>query len=303
MLWKARTSLDDRPGTLARLATECGDSGVNILALQVFPGVGAVTDELVLEAPDDWTQVELAELVERAGASLLGAHPCGEGALADQPARYVGAARTILAQPARFPEVVARLFDADPEPLVGASGGTSGDTMDMVVGDVAVQVHRAASFTATEHARGAALAELVTDVLSRSRSWAEAGPPGRRLGTGSTPEYVAASHAVTAVVDGTAVGRAVLAEVSGPGMRRLVLEVDPAWRRRGIGVRLLLEAARLARSLGDDEAVMVTSADNQAVLPMVLGSGLRGLIRLSGDELTVRVPLRDLARTRSGAEG
>ena len=108
---------------------------------------------------------------------------------------------------------------------------------------------------------------------------------------------------MTAVVDGTAVGRAVLAEVSGPGMRRLVLEVDPAWRRRGIGVRLLLEAARLARSLGDDEVVMVTSADNQAVLPMVLGSGLRGLIRLSGDELTVRVPLRDLARTRSGAEG
>ena len=294
MLWKARTSLPDRPGTLARRATECGDAGVNIVAMHVFPGIGAVTDELVLEVPDDWTAVDLAELVERAGASLVGAHPCGEGALADQPTRYVVAARTILAQPARFPEVVARLFDAEPEPLSGAHSAS--DSMDMVVGDVAVQVHRAAPFTATEHARGAALAELVTDVLARTRSWAETGPPGRRLGTGATPEYVVASHAVSAVVEGTPVGRAVLAEVSGPGMRRLVLEVDPAWRRRGIGVRLLLEAARLARRLGDDELVLVTRADNQAVLPMVLGSGLRGRIRLSGEELTVRVPLRDLAR-------
>jgi hypothetical protein len=44
--------------------------------------------------------------------------------------------------------------------------------------------------------------------------------------------------------------------------------------------------------------VLVTSADNQAVLPMVLGSGLRGRIRMSGDGLTVRVPLRDLEGAR-----
>ena len=294
MLWKARTSLPDRPGTLARLATECGTAGVNIVALQVFPGIGAVTDELVLEVPDRWTAMDLADLVERAGAELVGAHPCGEGALVDQPTRYVRAARTILAQPARFPEVVAQLFDAEPEPLTGP-----GDTMDMVVGDVAVQVHRAAPFTATEHARGTALAELVSEVLARSRTLAEVPPPGRRLGNGTTPEYVATSHAVSAVVAGTVVGRAVLGEVTGPGMRRLALEVDPAWRRRGIGVRLLLEAARLAHGLGDEELVLLTRADNQAVLPMVLGSGLRGRIRLSGDDLTVRVPLRDLSRPRS----
>jgi len=295
MLWKTRTRLPDRPGTLARLAHECGAAGVNIVGLQVFPGVGAVTDELVLEAPADWTQVDLAELVERAGASLVGAHPCGEGALVDQPTRYVQAARTILAEPARFPEVVADLFDAEPEPITSAAG----DTMDMVVADVAVQVHRAAPFTATEHARGSALAELVTDVLARGRALAGSGPPGRRLDDGAAPEYAATSHGVSALVAGTAVGRAVLGEVTGPGMRRLALEVDPAWRRRGIGVRLLLEAARLARGLGDEELLLVTRADNQAVLPMVLGSGLRGRIRLSGEELTVRVPLRDLARSRS----
>lgn len=299
MLWKARTSMPDRPGTLARLASECGAAGVNIVALQVFPGIEVVTDELVLEVPDGWTADDLADLAERAGAGLVGAHPCAEAAAADQPTRYVSAARTILAQPARFPEVVAQLFDAEPEPLAGGAGATH-DTMDMVVGDVAVQVHRAAPFTPTEHARGSALAELVSDVLERSRASAETVSHGRRLGGGTTPEYVATSHAVSAVVADTAVGRAVLAEVTGPGQRRLALEVDPAWRRRGIGVRLLLEAARLAHGLGDEELLMVTRADNQAVLPMVLGSGLRGRIRLSGEELTVRVPLRDLARPRSG---
>lgn len=294
MLWKARISLPDRPGALAGLARECGAAGVNILGLQVFPGIDAVTDELVVEVPGGWGVVDLADLVERAGAGFVGAHPCGEAALVDQPTRYVQAARTVLAQPARFPEVVAQLFDAEAEPL----GGTGGDTMEMVVGDVAVQVHRAAPFTATEHTRGAALAELVSDVMARGRTVLESSAPGRRLGTGTTPDYVASSHAVSAVVDGTPVGRALLAGSDGPGSRRLVLEVDPAWRRRGIGVRLLLEAARVARGLGDEELVLVTRADNQAVLPMVLGSGLRGRIRLAGDELTVRVPLRDLAAPR-----
>ena len=294
MLWRARISLPDRPGTLAGLARECGLAGVNILGLQVFPGVEAVTDELVVQAPDDWTWVDLADLVERAGAGFVGANPCDEGALADQPTRYVQAARTVLAQPARFPEVVAQLFDAEAEPL----DGSGGDTMEMVVGEVGVQVHRAAPFTATEHARGAALAELVSDVMERSRAVVESSAPGRRLGTGRTPDYVASTHSVSAQVEGTVVGRALLAEPTAPGARRLVLEVDPAWRRRGIGVRLLLEAAHLARGLGDQELVLITRADNQAVLPMVLGSGLRGRIRLAGDELTVRVPLRDLAAPR-----
>ena len=36
MLWRARTTLTDRPGSLARLAGACGEAGVNILALQIF---------------------------------------------------------------------------------------------------------------------------------------------------------------------------------------------------------------------------------------------------------------------------
>ena len=295
MLWRARLRLPDRPGALATLASECGVAGVNILGLQVFPGIDAVTDELVLEVPPGWGGADIADLVERAGAESVVSHPCTEAALVDQPARYVAAARTILAHPARFPEVVARLFDAEAEPL---EDGVDHDSMELTVGDVSVQVHRRAPFTASEHARGAGLAELVTDVLDRGREAVASAPPDRRLGTGTTPEVIASSHEVSARVDGTTIGRAVLAEMVSPGARHLHLEVDPAWGRRGIGSRLLLEAARAAAVLGDDELVLVTGADNQAVLPMVLGSGLRGRIRMSGDVLTVRVPLRDLTRAR-----
>lgn len=295
MLWRVRTTLPDRPGALAELAASCGESGVNILGLQIFPGVARVTDELVLRTPADWELADLAELVEHAGGTEVSVLPCTEAALTDQPTRYVLAARSILAQPAGFPEVVAQLFDAEADPI---ETGVDHDSMEMTVSDVSVQVHRAAPFTATEHARGAGLAELVSDVLGRSRDAMAMPEPGRRLGTGATPEFVASSHGVSAMVDGTTVGRAVLAEMVSPGSRRLHLEVDPAWRRRGIGSRLLLEAARAAAGLGDDELVLVTDADNQAVLPMVLGSGLRGRIRMSGDELSVRVPLRDLEVTR-----
>jgi hypothetical protein len=54
MLWRVRTTLSDRPGSLATLALHCGEQGVNILGLQIFPGVEGVTEELVLRAPDTW---------------------------------------------------------------------------------------------------------------------------------------------------------------------------------------------------------------------------------------------------------
>jgi GNAT superfamily N-acetyltransferase len=79
-----------------------------------------------------------------------------------------------------------------------------------------------------------------------------------------------------------------------PGTRAVSLQVDPSWQRRGIGTRLLNDAARLAAGQGIQEIVLTTGADNQAVLPMVLAAGLRGRIRMAADVLTVRIPVRDL---------
>jgi ribosomal protein S18 acetylase RimI-like enzyme len=286
MLWRVRTTLPDRPGALAALAAACGEAGVNILGLQIFPGVESVTDELVLRTPADWREPEISELLARSGGHSVSAAPCTEAALTDQPTRYVQAARSILTLPASFPEVAARLFDAE------AGSSSDLDGMDLVVGDVRVQVSRTAPFTATEHARGAALTGLVSDVLARDH--AELPAPEPRAGAGASPEYVAHGDSVAATIDGISVG---LAVVGADG--ELTLRVDPAWQRRGIGTRLLVDAARLASGLGVDEVVLTTRSDNQAVLPMVMAAGLRGRIRMAGDVLTVRIGVRDLRPLRA----
>jgi len=296
MLWRVRTTLPDRPGALAVLAQHCGEAGVNILGLQIFPDVETVTDEVVLRTPDGWGTAEIDRLIRASGGLSVSAAPCTEAALTDQPTRYVQAARTILAQPASFPEVVAQLFDAEADPATG--DGPPQDVMEFTVGDVEVQVRRTAPFTSTEHARGAALADLVSDVLQRSKESAAIGSntTGRRLGGGQTPEYVHEGDSVSAIINDMVVGLATVQDAlpDDPEVRPVVLRVDPTWQRRGIGTRLLVDASRLAHRLGAAEIVLTTRSDNQAVLPMVLAAGMRGRIRMAADVLTVRVPVRDL---------
>lgn len=289
MLWRVRATLLDRPGALASLAAECGRAGANIVGLQVFPDNDRVTDELVLRTPSDWVAADLAAVVERSGGEAVVVTPCSDDALVDQPTRYVQAARSVLAQPASFPDVVAHLFDADVLP-----GEDAQDVMEMSVGDVQVQIRRLAPFTAVEHARGAAMAELVSDVLGRDRpAFAPSG--GRRMGSGATPAYVVADGTVTALADGVAVGHAaVVPTPDDPSVHTIEIEVDAAWQRRGIGTKLLGDGARVARGLGAVEVVLTTAHDNRAVMPMVLAAGMRGRIRMAGETLTVRISVSEL---------
>jgi len=297
MLWRVRTTLPDRPGTLAALAQACGEAGVNILGMQIFPGADDVTDEFVLRTPDDWGVPEITRLMQSTGGYGVVVQPATEAALVDQATRYVQAARTILERPMSFPEVVAHLFDAEADPSPGEQ--IAHDVMELSVGDSQFEIRRTAPFTPTELARGTAIANLINDVMQRSRESAVIGAaaPGRRLGTGSEPQYTVNGPTVTAMLDGVAVGFATVHEAfadDDEDVRPVELRVDPAWQRRGIGTKLLTDAARLAHMLGASEILLRSRADNQAVLPTVLAAGLRGRIRMAAEELTVRVPVKDL---------
>lgn len=287
MLWRVRATLPDRPGSLAALAAECGRSDVNILGLQLYPGVDLVTDELVLDTPEAWVAADVEALVGRSSGSPVSVARCTEAALADQPTRYMQAAAHVIAAPASFPDVLARLFDAEAEP----DGGSAQDVLDVTVASVLVQVRRTAPFTATEHARAAALAGLVDDALARSSQ----SPVD--VDAGGDLHIVTDGDVLTALVGGQAAGTAAIRPaLDESDALVLTLSVEPAWRRRGIGSRLLGEAVRQAATREATELVVTTSADNQAVLPMVLAAGLRGRIRMSGDRLSVRIPLAALQR-------
>lgn len=288
MLWRVRTSLPDRPGALADLATACGRAGVNIQAIQVFPEASSVTDELVLQVPMDWTGEQVRGLVRSAGADVVSVIAVTTAALEDQPTRYVQAVRAILAQPASFPEIAAHLFDADVAPADGTE-----DVLEMTVGGAAtIQIRRTPPFTATERARAAALAELVGEVLD-----AQAPPAPHQPGAGD-PDYVRDGTVVSALAGGKVAGRAAVtvgADADEPWP--VDLWVDPAWHRRGVGTRLLADIARVARAEGAHEIVLTAPSETKAVLPMVLAAGMRGRIRMAGDSLTVRIALADLRRS------
>lgn len=168
MLWRVRTTMSDRPGSLAALARCCGEQGVNILGLQIFPGLGGVTDELVLRTPDSWGADEVARLVDGAGGSThVTVTPCTEHALTDGPIQYLHALRRVSHDPAALVQVLTRLLDADPEPSTGrpAPEPDGRDRLVAEIGPLRVVLRRTEPFTPTEHARAVAFAEVAAELV------------------------------------------------------------------------------------------------------------------------------------------
>ncbi len=161
MLWRVRTTLPDRPGALAALTRRCGESDVNILAVQIFPGVEGVTDELVLTTPHGWTLRDVAGLVEAAGGTRVSVGRCSEQALVDGPTRYLTALRQAVHGADDLPGLLGRLLDAEP-----AGSGLRAVQDSLVVGAGAhrVELRRTTPFTPTEHARAAAFVAAAAEL-------------------------------------------------------------------------------------------------------------------------------------------
>ena len=259
MFYRVRTRLTDTPGALALLAQQCGDAEVNILALQIYPELGSVTDDLVVETPDSWTAAAVVELVSGAGGDEVSVVPCATHDLVDQPTAWLRAAKTVLESPDALP--------AELTALLGAR----------------------VSWSATEQVRAAALTELA----ERARSVADI-PPTSAAGSAAV-EYDVESDSVKARIGAHVVGAAsLLAVVDVPGVGTSVeatLEVAPAWRRLGIGRQLLRQICGVASGRGVDELMMLAPPTEEGVVPVMAAAGMRGRIRLTEQGLSVHISL------------
>jgi GNAT superfamily N-acetyltransferase len=115
MLWRVRTSLTDRPGSLAQLAATFGGHGLNILSVQIFPEIGTVVDELVVEADDVWSGQDLAGLVATSGGSAVSVTACGARDLVDEPVRWLRAAEQMVQSPEDRGRILAELTHPEVE--------------------------------------------------------------------------------------------------------------------------------------------------------------------------------------------
>src|SRR5689334_11157240 len=252
MYYRVRTKLADTPGALAVLAQHCGDAGVNILALQIYPELGAVTDDLVVETPDSWTAAAVVQLVSGAGGDEVSVVPCATHDLVDQPTAWLRAAQVVLEEPESLP--------AELTALLGAR----------------------VSWSATEQVRAAVLTELA----DRARS---AAPPASTAGA-AVVEYEVGEQQVLARIGVHVVGAAKLHAVVDNAVEAS-LEVAPAWRRLGIGRQLLRQVSGLAAGAGAAELVMLAPATEEGVVPVLAAAGMRGRIRLTEEGLSVHVSL------------
>lgn len=306
MYWSIRGVLEDRPGTLAALASGCGEHNLNILALQIFPTAdGRVLDELVLQTPDAVTAEDLQALCQRAGLQAPAVSVTSAHTLEDQPVRYLRAAAVAVRQPHRLTEQL--------QALAGGAGKATSET---------------------ERARAGALRDLVAAAMFGP--WQEAseapGPrdPHRLLLRETTPadlpglialharcsadtlfrRYHAPAPRLTdrlarallqpsggrsmALLDGDVL--VAHGMVAGPEGLDLGLLVEDRWQRLGLGTRLLHALAQDAAHNGHQSLTCLVQPDNHAMLGLVHDAGLRARLRSQDGLVRISIPLGALTR-------
>lgn len=111
-LWRARTVLKDRPGSLQKLTQSLARLDTNILSIHVHPVHGGVLDEFVLSAPGGLRESELLKALRDGGGSVPHVWPTTALAMADGQTGALSLAARIAANPEELPLAVAELLHA-----------------------------------------------------------------------------------------------------------------------------------------------------------------------------------------------
>ena len=260
MFYRIRTRLPDTPGALATLAGRLGEAGANILGLQIYPDLGSVTDDLVVQVPDACSPVELIGVAEAAGCTEVTVAVCSEHELRDQPTQWLSAVRRLVDDPSRI--------RAELTGLLGAR----------------------VRLSPTEQVRAAALTDIA----------AALGTPAAPLPSPDTVvAYHETATGVRARVGTGVIGSAEFTHLFPTRPAEGTLEVAPAWRRRGIGGQLLRRLCALAAAAGAEALLLVAPADERGAAALLAATGMRGRIRLAAGGLHVHLTLRDASQVSS----
>ncbi|WP_248763500.1 ACT domain-containing protein [Pseudarthrobacter sp. SSS035] len=111
-LWRARTVLQDHPGSLQKITRALARLDTNILSIHVHPVAGGVLDEFVLSAPGNLSERHLLEALHDAGGSSSRVWPTTALAMADGQTKALSLAARIADAPDELPLAVAELLRA-----------------------------------------------------------------------------------------------------------------------------------------------------------------------------------------------
>jgi len=328
MLWRVRTTLADRPGILAEIALACGRADVNILALQVFATSPQVTDELVVTAPDGWTDVMVADLFTSAGGTDVSATRVTDTSLSDATTRYLRGVHQVLDEGRDVAEVLNELLATEPPDVADYAGHD-----DLVLtrrNGAELRISRAVAFTPVERARAQALLSLVNDAgndIPLITPSPRAAVPVVRQAALTDIEAVSALHERCSVetlynryqvplkmpmttrmarrlvvpLSGVALLVQVGNDVVGHGVLELIDEawtfqliVEDAWQSQGLGTRLMKFAAGRAKQEGAARLTFVTAGSNDKLLRAVGNAGFVARVERHDGNVHITVPLREV---------
>ncbi|MGY3381976.1 hypothetical protein ACVWYS_003933 [Arthrobacter sp. TE12231] len=175
-LWRARTVLKDKPGSLQKLTQALAGLDTNILSIHVHPVAGGVLDEFVLSAPGEVREADLLRALRAGGGADPHVWPTTALAMADGQTGALSLAARIAASPEELPLAVAELLRA--RIITGqASGSAEATPANGTVLKIPTAWHGPITFfrpgepfTPAESARAHRLAELAEILAHRPAS-------------------------------------------------------------------------------------------------------------------------------------
>jgi hypothetical protein len=175
-LWRARTVLKDRPGSLQKITQALARLDTNILSIHVHPVAGGVLDEFVLSAPAGLGESQLLRALRDGGGTEPHVWPTTALAMADGQTGALSLAARIAANIDELPLAVAELLRAriGAEPADPAAEARTGQDRDGTLLRIPTAWHGPITFsrpgepfTPAESARAHRLAELAEILAHR----------------------------------------------------------------------------------------------------------------------------------------